>query len=179
MEIVSANTPWANYFPYCEAKTVTMLARHMVKLFTEHNFTHGMHCFLITESQLNKRWANIERCFIIKTNFVEHWWAAFNCGTVALMVPMMFLDRSGPPFITGGIVIYIQNENIIILGFKRGYIHFENDDISCCLSRSNTSQCLIKYTSLTSLIKVFYLIWSPYATLKKVFFTIVKVYLFH
>jgi hypothetical protein len=179
MEIVSANTPWANYFPYCEAKTVTMLARHMVKLFTEHNFTHGMHCFFITESQLNKRWANIERCFIIKTNFVEHWWAPFNCGTVALMVPMMFLDRSGPPFITGGIVIYIQNENIIILGFKRGYIHFENDDISCCLSRSNTSQCLIKYTSLTSLIKVFYLIWSPYATLKKVFFTIVKVYLLH
>ena len=146
MEIVSANTPWVNYFPYCQAKTVTMLARHIVKLFTEHNFTHGMHCLLINESQLNKRWANIERCFIIKTNFVEHWWAAFNCGTIALMVPMMFLDRRGPPFIIGGIVIYIQNENIIILGFKRGYIHFENDDISCCLSRSNTSQCLIKYT---------------------------------
>ena len=130
MEIVSANTPWANYFPYCQAKTVTMLARHIVKLFTEHNFTHGMHCLLISESQLNKRWANIERCFIIKTNFVEHWWAAFNCGTIALMVPMMFLDRRGPPFIipVGGIVVYI-----IILGFKRGYINFESDDISYCL----------------------------------------------
>ena len=56
---------------------------------------------------------------------------------------MMFLDRRGPPFIIPvvGIVIYI-----IILGFKRDYIHFESDDISFCLSRSNTSQCLIKYT---------------------------------